>query len=209
MANTEGSRVISQTVVVRKTIKYFITSRQMEILTGSLLGDAYIHPLGKICFEQTESQLAYLKWMYSEFNSLAYPKIAKVTRLDKRSGKITTSYRFFLRQIFQSWRQAWYPDNIKSIPDNLEEWFTPLSLAVWYMDDGHLNNGRAPLFASENFTKDEASRRSNLLSKNWNLISYINQNNRIRLSQRSTQDFVRLVEPHIVPSMRYKITLTP
>ena len=108
MANPEGSRVISQTLRVRKHIAYYLTNRQIQILIGSLLGDAYIHPLGKICFEQSSHQQEYLLWKYSEFKNLAYPKIAQVTRLDKRSGKQTHSVRFFLRQIFRSWRSVWY-----------------------------------------------------------------------------------------------------
>lgn len=89
MVNTEGSRVISQTLRVRKNIAYSLSDRQTEILIGSLLGDAYIHPLGKICFEQSSLQQEYLLWKFAEFKNLAYPKIAQVVRLDKRSQSQT------------------------------------------------------------------------------------------------------------------------
>lgn len=209
MVNTEGSQVISQTVVVRRHIKYFITDTQMSILVGSLLGDAYIHPLGKICFEQSDSQIEYLNWKYEKMKNLAYPKIARVVRFDKRSQKETVSYRFFLRQIFRPWRKVWYPGDLKHIPDDIYNWFTPLSLAVWYMDDGHLISGKAPIFASENFTKNEVLKISCFLKEKWNLLNFVQSNNRIRISQRSAQDFVKLIKQYITPSMRYKITLTP
>jgi len=100
MVNTEGSRVISQTLRVRKNIAYSLSDRQTEILIGSLLGDAYIHPLGKICFEQSSVQQEYLHWKYAEFKNLVYPKIAQVIRLDKRSGNLTFSCRFFSGKSF-------------------------------------------------------------------------------------------------------------
>lgn len=180
MVNTEGSRVISQTLRVRKNIAYSLSDRQTEILIGSLLGDAYIHPLGKICFEQSSIQQEYLHWKFAEFKNLAYPKIAQVTRLDKRSQNQTFSCRFFLRQIFRSWRNIWYLDGHKTLPTDLEKWFTPLTLAVWYMDDGHLEKGIVPLFASESFTKEESIVLSNIMYSKWQLKSYVNNNHRIR-----------------------------
>jgi len=155
MVNTEGSRNLSKELFIRKYIVRVLSDRQMAILTGSLLGDGYIHPLGKICFEQSKLQKSYLLWKYTELSNFAYPKIAKVVRHDKRNNRYNNSYRFFLRQFFRSWRKIWYPNDIKTIPDNIDQWFTPLSLAVWYMDDGHLFKGKMPLIASECFTRED------------------------------------------------------
>lgn len=204
MVNTEGSQNLSQELKIRKHIVRVLTQRQMEILTGSLLGDGYIHPLGKICFEQNIHQLGYLKWKYAELKDFAYPKIAKVTRFDKRSGQTTTSYRFFLRQFFRSWRQIWYPEGIKIIPDDTEKWFTPLSLAVWYMDDGHLYKGKYPLIASESFVYSDLVTMIQILNK-WNLDCELTKNNRLRILQSSVGNFIRLVSPYITNDMRYKI----
>lgn len=204
MANTEGSQNLPQELSIRKNIKHVVSGRQMEILVGSLLGDGYIHPKGKICFEQADNQYDYLLWKYEEFKNFAYPKIAQVTRFDKRSGKHTKSFRFFLKQYFLSWRHAWYSKGTKRIPTNFEKWFTPLSLAVWYMDDGHFDKKQAPLFASENFCYSDLLKIQNILS-NWNIKSHIRINNRLRVLQSSTPNFVRLIEPYIIKSMRYKI----
>ena len=95
MVNTEGSRNLSKELFIRKHIVRVLSDRQMAILTGSLLGDGYIHPLGKICFEQSEQQKSYLLWKYEEFKDFAYPKIAKVNRIDKRNDHTSNSYRFF------------------------------------------------------------------------------------------------------------------
>ena len=132
-----------------------------------------------------------------------------MTRLDKRSQNQTFSCRFFLRQIFRTWREVWYKDGHKRLPIDLEKWFTPLTLAIWYMDDGHLEKGVAPLFACESFTKEESNVIADIMLNKWQLKSYVNHNHRIRLCRESTRHFVELIEPYIVPCMRYKITLTP
>ena len=204
MVNTEGSRNLSQELKIRKHIVKSLSHRQVEILVGSLLGDGYIHPLGKMCFEQAENQYGYLLWKYSELKNFAYPKIAKVSRFDKRSGKYTHSYRFFLKQYFQSWRQIWYPEGAKRIPNNIEGWFTPLSLAVWYMDDGHYDKGKSALFSSENFCQADLRKMQDILSK-WNLETSLSKSNRLRVLHSSISHFIKLTSPYIMSDMRYKI----
>lgn len=204
MVNPEGSRNLSQELHIRKNIVHVLTARQTEILVGSLLGDAYIHPLGKVCFEQSVPQKDYLLWKFAELKDFAYPKIAHVKRVDKRNGQTTTSYRFFLKQFFRSWRECWYPHGYKAIPDNVMQWFSPLSLAVWYMDDGHFYKGKTPLFASESFSAIELNTIIQILRK-WNLESRLTRNNRLQILQSSTSQFMRLTSPYIVECMRYKI----
>jgi len=204
MVNTEGSRNLSKELFIRKYIVRVLSDRQMAILTGSLLGDGYIHPLGKICFEQSKLQKSYLLWKYTELSNFAYPKIAKVVRLDKRNNRYNNSYRFFLRQFFRSWRKIWYPNDIKTIPDNIDQWFTPLSLAVWYMDDGHLFKGKRPLIAGECFTREDLLKIANILHS-WRIKVELRKNNRMWILQSSVNNFMKLISPYIIDSMKYKI----
>lgn len=204
MVNTEGSRDLSKELFIRKNIVRVLSDRQMAILTGSLLGDGYIHPLGKICFEQSEQQKSYLLWKYEELKDFAYPKIAKVSRIDKRNDHTSNSYRFFLKQYFRSWRQVWYPKDIKTIPDNIGQWFTPLSLAVWYMDDGHLFKGKQALIASECFTREDLLKMTNIFHS-WGIEVELRTNNRMWILQSSVNNFMKLISPYIVDSMKYKI----
>lgn len=204
MVNTEGSQNLSQELYIRKHIVRVLSHRQVSILVGSLLGDAYIHPLGKICFEQASSQREYLSWKYQELQNLAYPKIALVRRLDKRRDSYTYSYRFFLRQYFRSWRLHWYREGIKRIPRDIDKWFTPLSLAVWYMDDGHFDKKQAPLIASESFCQQDLVMMQDILNK-WDITTTLQSSNRLRILKSSTSRFMELIGPYITTGMRYKI----
>lgn len=98
--NTEGSRNFMQQMLARKNQKLFVTTRQEEILIGSLLGDAYITKKGKIQLEQSFKQKEYLFWKYNELSSISYEKISLVKRLDKRLVREYLSYRFGLVNVF-------------------------------------------------------------------------------------------------------------
>ena len=205
MDNTEGSLVISQVFKVRKNLILSLSDRQMSIVIGSVLGDAYIYPQGKICFEQSVKQKEYLSWKFQELENLAYPKISKVIRTDKRSGSRTISYRFFLRQYFRLLRRYFYPNRQKMIPPDIGKWLTPLAIAVWYMDDGHLDKGKYPLLATENFLRNQNNNLCFLIKEKLNITCFVNNKNRLRIRSESKEFFFNLVEPFICESMRYKL----
>lgn len=205
MDNTEGSRVINQTFQVRKNLKFKVSDRQMAVILGSILGDGYIYPQGKICFEHGQLQKQYLFWKYQVLQNLAYPKVAKVTRLDKRTNTKTISWRFFLRQYFRPLRSVFYRENQKVIPQSLIDWLTPELLAVWYMDDGYLDKGVYPLFMTESFSKFDVELLSKMMKEKLDLEILVSQKNRIRIKSKSIPKFFQLIEPFIHESLKYKL----
>ena len=117
----------------RKNQKLVVTSRQEEILIGSLFGDAYITSRGQIQFEQSVHQKEYLFWKHQELSSISYKNISIVKRFDKRYKHENISYRFWTRQYFISWREKFYFKNKKIVPKDIQ--LTPLSLpfGIWMM----------------------------------------------------------------------------
>ena len=205
MGNTEGSRVISQVFRTRKNLKLVLSDEQMSIVLGSILGDAYVHPLGKICFEQAKQQKNYLVWKHVKLKNLASPKIARVVRVDKRNQKKTISYRFFLRQYFRSLRELFYSNGNKIIPKEINEWLNPLFISVWYMDDGHLDKGKSPLLATDAFSQKDVAMLASLLEAKFELQVKVTSKGRLRIRSDSTSRFFQLVSPWIHPDLRYKL----
>lgn len=203
MDNTEGSRVISRVYKARKNMCIELTELQLSVVLGSIIGDAYIHPLGKICFEHGSGQMAYLQWKYSQLSTIAYPKIAQVTRYDKRNQKHTISYRFFLRQYFRPLRELFYKETIKVIPNDIVRYFNPVTIAVWYMDDGYLDKG-TPLFMTDSYSQTDIRTLQEGFMSLGLKCSYASKN-RLRISQYSKYQFFQMVEPWIHPSLRYKL----
>ncbi len=188
----------------RKNLKLDVSNRQVEILVGCLLGDAYLTKLGKIQIEQSEKQKEYVDWKYQELASISYssgPK--KVIRFEKRDNRVTKSYRFWTRQYFRKWREIFYRDNCKIYPKDLTKWITPLSIAIWHMDDGCYSKGNC-IFSTESFDLESRQELAKRL-KTFEIETILMSNGKLRVRKNSLPKFFELIRPYIHPSMYYKL----
>ena len=186
----------------RKNLVLAVTSHQEEILIGSLLGDAYITARGQIQFEQSVHQKEYLFWKHQELSSISYKNISIVKRFDKRYKHENISYRFWTRQYFISWREKFYFKSKKLVPKNIQ--LTPLSLAVWYMDDGCFSDNKC-IIATDGFSQEDISFLQNLLLEKFNIKTSVKNESKIMIKKESFNTFFSIISPHIILSMRYKI----
>ena len=200
--NTEGSRNFMQELHRRKNQKLVVTSRQEEILTGSLLGDAYITARGQIQFEQSVHQKEYLFWKHQELSSISYKNVSIAKRFDKRYKHENISYRFWTRQYFASWREKFYLNNKKIVPKDIQ--LTPLSIAVWYMDDGCLSDNKC-IIATDGFSKDDICFLQKLLLEKFNIKTSVKNESKIMIKKESFNIFFSIIRPHIISSMFYKV----
>ena len=194
--------------------KQFITveNRQMEILAGSLLGDAYISKRGAIQIEQGENQKDYLLWKYKKLKSITSGKISRVFR-KKKNGLITSSYRFFSKQYFRPWRTSMYRSGRKIIPPFVLDLITPLSLAVWYMDDGSKKNNYSIIISTDGFSVVSLKKLRAMLQEKWFIDTRIaikttagKKYRRLTIGSYDLVKFFKLIRPYIIPSMKYKIS---
>ena len=192
-------------LTVRTNQKLVVTSRQLEILVGCLLGDGYIHPRGQIQIAQSSKCSSYVMWKYRELKSLSYGLPTKVKRFDQRYGKVYSQSRFWLRQYFRPWRELFYPQGKKVFPEAFEGVTTPLSLAVWFMDDGNYSEGRNVKIATDGFDLGNREKLRSLLLRKFNIKSTLHKSGKLRISSVSLTRFFKLVRPFIHSSMRYKI----
>jgi hypothetical protein len=102
----------------------------------------------------------------------------------------------------------------------LNEIVDPIGLAVWYMDDGCLTNKYAARFALGSMSQEEQFAIQDWMLNRWDIDSTIfkqpnpvsskwsyNIYSNLSISSRKSNlhKFKELVEPYIIPSMRYKI----
>ena len=111
-----------------------LTDRQKSIITGKLLGDGSLRKKSNTLLEVNHSakQKDYVFWQYKLLKNLVStgPK-------HRKSGENRFSYRFTTKSISELnpfYSQFYEQKGYKAIPDNLN--LDPLSLAVWFMDDG-------------------------------------------------------------------------
>lgn len=114
-----------------------------SVIFGTLLGDGHAEKRNgatRISFYQESTHLSYLLWLHNLLSSKGYcnetlPEIK--TRLGK-SGRIRKTIRFhtWTYTSFNFIHDLFYKNKIKQVPQNINEYLTPLALAIWIMDDG-------------------------------------------------------------------------
>jgi len=201
MGNTVGSLEIPISLHARKNLSLVLTERQKDILLGCVLGDAYINPLGKIRIEQSIKQMDYVQWKYQELKSLAYPSLPREI-IHKIREKEYQSVIFTLRQYFRLWRSIFYFEKRKIFPKNLL--LSPLSLAVWYMDDGCWT-GKKSVISIESFDAENSKNIQEIFSNQFGIETIIGKNRKLIIRKKSHSKFYGLISPYIIFSMKYKI----
>lgn len=187
------------------------TQKQVEALVGTTLGDAYLeiksgNGTGHCihCLEQRE--LVFYKYDLLK-NVSNEPRIIhkhddrfKIPDYDcwywyiKHNPKVAEICKLF------------YSSGKKEICPEIIDLISPLSLALWYMDDGSKVKDGGFIFCTNAFSMDSLNLLNNMLKDKFKLQSKIwEASHGLYVSKNSTETFCNLVEPYIVNDMKYKL----
>lgn len=194
-----------------------MTKRQKAILVGSTLGDGYIfenrHGSSYWEVKQQAQRHKYIQWLYREFRALCG------TPPTYRSD--TLQWRFITRTVpeFTPWRRVFYGSGRKTVPPNISELLTnPLSLAVWYMDDGTRDyrpkDHYAFTLSTNAFSDDEQALLVNALWNNFKITTRMHKPKsrstrygELYIGREGRMRFAELVRRHILPCFSDKMPL--
>jgi hypothetical protein len=189
--------------------------RFFEMMTGKLLGDGCINkqPGRKPRFQFIHCAKDK-EWCQHCFQNLAMhipltgPHYKKVID-DRIAAGFTESYyvQSKTNPVITSLEGIWYKNRKKRLPlDHLHDYLTPLSLAWWYQDDGHLkkkgNKLQKIIFSTESFTPHENQLLCIVLKDKFCLQFSTDKQNRIILyDQFQIHYFLYSVCSYIHPCM--------
>jgi DNA-directed RNA polymerase subunit RPC12/RpoP len=111
----------------------------------------------------------YLIWTMEHFSEFLTPRGIMDFEQKDSSGNLHEAIGFYTKAspAFTEFHRKWYPGGKKTIPEDLV--LTPLSIAIWFADDGTVKrrsrNGFQAAFYTYDFTKDETTRLRNLLAE--------------------------------------------
>lgn len=111
-------------------------------------------------------------WFHNYLASRGYTSKIK-PRITTRIG-LKNKVRFLLRfktysfSSFNFIHESFYFNNLKIVPKDLDMYFTPLSLAVWIMDDGSKSSSGMKL-CTEGFRVDDVKYLQTIIYKNFGL----------------------------------------
>jgi ubiquinol-cytochrome c reductase cytochrome b subunit len=190
----------------------------ISIIFGSLLGDAHGEKrlLGvgtRFSFYQEAVHVKYMLFLHKLISELGYcnPNLPIITTRLGSKGKIRKIVRI-TTWTFTSFNwiyDLWYPNKIKHVPECIDQYLTPLALAIWIMDDG-VKAGQGLNFFINYFSYNDCLLIIKALNNNFNIKASIQSAGKkdqyiIYIWKESMTDLINTVSPYIIPEMRYKL----
>ena len=193
-----------------------LDKKLQDITIGLLLGDGCFEnkkdTLGiRLQIKQQSKAKEYVEWLYGQFKNHCLSEVK--FRKDYKQYYFSTRY---LRE-FQNIYNLFYKEGKKVIPSNIKDLLkSPLSLAIWYMDDGSLDyrpkDHYAFYLASNCFTVKDSEKLQRVLLENFKIKSAIYNNlcrgkryPRIYIGSEDRDTFCRTVRPYILDCFSYKL----
>lgn len=201
-----------------QNLKIELTQTQREVIFGTLLGDGYCKKTkddrtSELSFNHSIKQKAYVEWKYKFLEN--FPgRLYEFTRSpDKRTGKIYSTFtgKFDTNPAFDEFRDMFYDESSKKhIPIKfLDELYTPLAMAIHYMDDGSCHSRKYDdivQIATCCFDDSEIDELCNFMFKKYKIECYRAYGKKLQIRAKSVPTFMELIEPFIIPSMAYKLS---
>ncbi len=204
---------------VLEAVPHYLSDFQWAALRGTLMGDGALSSTrnghaARFRYSHCAGQAAYADWKASLFSNVGS------TRHVRADGVVT--YDFSPLPELAALRQGVYVDQKKVFDDDYLKRLSPLSLALWYMDDGHFAirskgvqkrtaglTGRAEVCveAMEPATRE---RLVAYLADTWGIqaklvASGARETAVLVFSNAETAKLHALIAPFVHPSMEYKL----
>lgn len=199
-----------------------LPDRSRAIIFGSLLGDGslkihapYIN--ARFSFRHSVHQEEYFFWKVHELAQIASERCVWRQGKDGKDGFGGEKLRFQSLAL-PSLTEFYHLTHKRGVFRIRRKWLnllTPLSLAVWWLDDGSLvSDTRQGVICTDGFSLDQVRILDRYMKKVWGVSTSVGQVSRreqYRLWIRSTenlQKFLRIILPYIpVPSMLPKVLM--
>lgn len=189
----------------------FLSKTQEDVLIGTILGDGGLRFKGSECrlhVKHAAWQLPLVQYKYQIFGDFVSMKIREFSQ--NVFGK---SYRFaeFVSKThpeFTRFYNLFYKNGKKIVPANINKLLTyPLSLAVWFMDDGSAEYAGASL-QTHCFSETEVKSLQLCLERNFQLETTKRMNKGkwvVYIPKNSLERWRELVQSRILDLFDYKL----
>ena len=193
----------------------------LSVIVGNLLGDGYGEKRvnsTRFHIHMSSKNVEYLMFLHKFYSTRNYasknkPKLSKMIGKNNKvyySLKFRTysysSFNYIYNMFYKSTGST--ISNEKVIPLNIYEYLTPLTLAIWIMDDGGCTN-KGVRISTQSFTNNDIARLKNCLEQKFNFknLKLYKQNSIYNIYFPYSEMLLlsKLVKPYFVKSMYYKL----
>lgn len=205
--------------------KISLSAYQRAIIVGTLLGDGHLETENngktyRLKIEHSIKQKEYVDWLYKQLKPLIGMLPKSRTReifLPRAKQKAIRTYSFSTYSLasLRFYGQQFYSDGRKIVPKLINKIFRPVSLAIWYLDDGSYKSEQHKTFIihTNRYSKNDLKRLQEMFLRLGIKTRLHKQKQekgicwRIYVLSESAEIFRGIVEPIIrqIPSMMYKL----
>lgn len=192
-----------------------LSQRQRDILIGLLLGDGHLETQNggrtyRLKIEHSIEQSDYVYWLYSEFKDFIHQKPYLKIR---KNGQKSLGFSTLSRGSFRFYGKSFYPQGKKIIPEMILRKIKPISLAIWFMDDGSKKSlkHKTYILHTLGFKKKEVELLKTTLKNNFNIDTNLHSQKgkyfRLYIMSNSAKRFTEIIYPFVkeITSMKNKI----
>ncbi len=156
-----------------------------------------------------------------------YENLANLVKTQPKQRPDTNQWYFSTRSLrsLEEFRKLFYENKRKIVPKSIKDLLqSPISLAVWFMDDGTLDYREKSHYSfsisADDFTVDETKLLTAVLEKRFGVISSIQtpscrgkKYTKLYIGKRGRDRFLEIIKPYILSCFEYKLppshSLTP
>ena len=184
-------------------------------MIGTLLGDGHLEKNGRyvrLKIDHSSRQKDFVWWKYQIFSNytIQVPKLCQV--FDYRTNKRYEHSRFSTvsSKDFCKYHKLFYPNGRKKLPATIVNLLkSPLSLAIWYMDDGaRRTDCKALRLHTNSFDLSDQKILQQILKSNYCVESTIQKSGNsyvLYIPANQAMKFCNLVRPFILPEFSGKL----
>jgi hypothetical protein len=199
-------------------VRCTLSKTQRDILVGLLLGDGSLEYNGyrgtRLQIKQSEEKRDYVFWLYNQFT--------EIVRTPPKQRSDTMQWYFGTRfyEDLEEMRQIFYQEGKKIVPQNIADYCdSPLSLAIWCMDDGRLDFRAKSHYAyhlhTDSFLESDVQKLQEMLLEKFGIVSSVylslcrgKRYPKLYIGKEGRDAFAKAIAPYRLPCFRYKLPPT-
>lgn len=210
VGNTEGSHSsVWNTAAVRQLRSAItMTHKERAIIVGCVMGDGSLIPTSsgksfRFSIAHCDEQHAYLQWKFEQLRRWV------LSPPFHRSATNSWSFRTMSHSAFTEMERRFYTARRKRVPSDIGvDLHNPLTMAVWFMDDGCRYPQGSFVINSQSFNAHEHDVLRRALQKRYGISPTLQRDHghlRLYIPVADARRLAEHLREYVVPSMRYKL----
>lgn len=187
-----------------------LTSRQEQVLVGTILGDGCLARHGRyhrLFVKHALRQKALAEMKREAFGEFVSMPLHQFDQLLGTGRYPCVQFASRTSPVFTTWHDRFYREHRKVVPGEICELLSPLSMAVWFMDDGGADAAGLNI-QTHNFGLGEVEHLVAALAERFDVHARTRANKGrwiIYVPSSQVGSLRDVVEPYVLPELRYKL----